>query len=324
MGKLVFFKTQNVIKNSTFICMKPLQNRRAFIKTTTGILTAGLSGFGTSTKKKNLLLSFSTLGCPDWSYEKIIQFAREHDYKGIEIRGIQRELNLPKASPFITPEKIKSSKKIAKDAGISIVNLGASSALHHPAGPDRTKSIDEAKQFIDLAQALDCPYIRVFPNNLPKDQDKQKTLDLIKEGLITLGDYANASGVNVLMETHGDVVYTDDIVKIMQDVNHPRTGLVWDIINMWSVTKETPAQVYPKLKPFIRHTHIKDFKMKDSKMLYTLLGKGESPIYQAIDLLRKDEFKGYYSFEWEKLWHHEIEEPEIALASYAYTMKYLK
>ena len=304
--------------------MTPILDRRSFIKINTGLLAAGMTGFGFSAKKKELLLSFSTLGCPDWPLDKILLFAKEHQYKGIEIRGIQRELNLVKCSAFNSPERIKASKKLAKDSGISFVNLGASSALHHPPGAERTKSIDEARQFIDLAQSLGCPYIRVFPNNLPKEQEKKVTLDLIKEGLIVLGDHAKGSGVTVLMETHGDVVYAADLMYIMQDLNHPQTVLVWDIVNMWSVTKETPAEVYPKLKPFIRHTHIKDFRMKDGKMQYTLLGRGESPIYQAIDILRKDDFKGYYSFEWEKLWHPEIEEPEVALAAYASTMKYLK
>jgi hypothetical protein len=32
-------------------------------------------------------------------------------------------------------------------------------------------------------------------------------------------------------------------------------------------------------------------------------------------------YKGYYSFEWEKLWHPEIAEPELALADYPKKMK---
>ena len=302
--------------------MTPLQDRRSFIKTTTGLLTAGMSGFGFTENKKYPLLSFSTLGCPDWSFEKIVQFASENQYKGIEIRGIQRELNLVKSSAFNTPANIAASKKMLK--GISIVNLGASSNLHYPAGAERTKSIEEAKQFIDLANALDCPYIRVFPNNLPKEQEKQATLDLIKDGLRVLGDYAKGSGVTVLMETHGDVVYSADILNIMQDLNHPQTGLVWDIINMWVVTKETPVQVYPKLKPYIRHTHMKDCKMIDGKIKYTFVGRGESPIFQAIDLLRNGGYEGYYSFEWEKLWHPDLEEPEVAFKAYVSAMRYIK
>jgi sugar phosphate isomerase/epimerase len=75
------------------------------------------------------------------------------------------------------------------------------------------------------------------------------------------------------------------------------------------------------LKPFIHHTHIKDAKMVNGKEQYTLLGQGETPIFEAIELLASDNFKGYYSFEWEKLWHPEIAEPEIAFAAYSKTMQ---
>jgi len=51
------------------------------------------------------------------------------------------------------------------------------------------------------------------------------------------------------------------------------------------------------------------------------MGKGEVPIFEAIDILHKNNYSGYYSFEWEKLWHPEIDEPEIALADYPKAMK---
>jgi sugar phosphate isomerase/epimerase len=37
----------------------------------------------------------------------------------------------------------------------------------------------------------------------------------------------------------------------------------------------------------------------------------------VIAVLRAMGFAGYVSFEWEKYWHPEIEEPEIALADFA-------
>ena len=115
------------------------------------------------------------------------------------------------------------------------------------------------------------------------------------------------------METHGEVVHIADIEKIMQSASHPNVGLVWDIVNMWAVTKEPPAQAYDKLKKYIHHTHIKDLKFIDGKEQYVLLGKGDTPIFEAIDMLAKDGYKGYYSFEWEKLWHPEIEKPKSQL-----------
>jgi hypothetical protein len=36
-----------------------------------------------------------------------------------------------------------------------------------------------------------------------------------------------------------------------------------------------------------------------------------------MDSLKKANYKGYYSFEWEKKWHPEIQEPDIAFPHFA-------
>jgi sugar phosphate isomerase/epimerase len=146
-------------------------------------------------------------------------------------------------------------------------------------------------------------------------------MEWIAKGVKELAGYAKGSNVTVLLETHGELTKVADIEKLMQMASDKHNGLVWDIVNMWSVTKEDPAMVYDKLKKYIHHTHIKDLKMVDGKEEYTLLGRGEAPVFKAIDILRKNGYKGYYSFEWEKLWHPEIQEPEIALADYPVAMK---
>lgn len=271
--------------------------------------------------KPGPLLSFSTLGCPDWPFEKIISFAAENDYDGIELRGIQRELDLTKCPEFNSPEKILLTRKFVENKGLKFADLGSSAELHHADISVRKKNLDDAKRFIDLAHQLNCPYIRVFPNKLPKEQERNATIDIITNSLVELGNHAKGSGVTVLMESHGDLVYTNDLKKIMESCDHTNTGMIWDIVNMWSITKEAPAEVYAQLKKYIRHTHIKDLKMIDNKEQYTLLGKGEAPVFEAIDILRRGKYKGYYSFEWEKLWHPEIDEPEIAIAYYAKVMK---
>lgn len=141
-------------------------------------------------------------------------------------------------------------------------------------------------------------------------------MEWMSKGLLELGDYAKGSGASVLMETHGDLVRAEDVLAVMQAAKHPNTGLVWDVTNMWIMTGEVPVEVYNQLKPYIRHTHIKDARRNNNAIEYKLLGEGEVPIFEAIDILQKDGYEGYYSFEWEKLWHPEIAEPEIALADY--------
>jgi sugar phosphate isomerase/epimerase len=296
--------------------------RRKFLQYSSGLFALGLTDVEMFAKKKTPLLSFSTLGCPDWSLEQILAFAREHKFAGIEIRGIQRELDLTKSKHFNTPTAISETRTLLKDKNIRIVGLGSSAAMHHSAAADREKSFDEARRFIDLASKVDCPYVRVLPDKLPKEGDKTGTLKLITEGLLAMADHCKGSGVSVLMETHGDVVRVDDIETVMKGVgSHPNAGLVWDISNMWTITKETPAEVYPRLKKWIRHTHLKDLKEVEGKDQYTLLSMGEVPVFEAVDLLTKGGYKGFYSFEWEKLWHPEIEEPDVAIAQYSSKMR---
>ena len=296
-----------------------LSSRRDFLQTSAAAAALLLVGSQFEFKKKKRLLSFSTLGCPDWNFRKIVEFAVQHKYSGIEMRGLQRQMDLSKCSEF-SSENRAATLALMKEKGLQFVNLGSSATLHFAEGAERQKNIDEGKRFIDLASQINCPYIRVFPNNFPKEQDKTATIDLIIKGLLELGDYAKEANVTVLMETHGDVVKSEDLEVIMRSSEHPNVGLVWDACNMWMVTKEAPAVVYQKLKKYIRHTHIKDLTMVDGKAQYRLLGKGESPIFEVISLLKKDGYKGFYSFEWEKLWHPEIDEPEVALADYSKVM----
>lgn len=294
-------------------------SRRKFLEATTLLMATPFVPNFFNVKNNKPLLAFSTLGCPEWNFKKITDFAMQHNYKGIELRGLLRQMDLTKCPEF-SEKNISETLDIMKDKNLAFVDLGSSTSLHIADSEERKKNLDEAKSFIDLAQKINCPHVRVFPNNLPKNQDKNATLDLITNGLLELGDYAKGSNVSVLMETHGDVVWAGDIEKIMQVAFNEHTGLVWDVTNMWSITKEPPEEVYQKLKKYIRHTHIKDLKMIDGKEHYVLLGQGEVPIFTAIDALREGGYKGYYSFEWEKLWHPEIGEPEIAFAQYSKVM----
>ena len=96
--------------------------------------------------------------------------------------------------------------------------------------------------------------------------------------------------------------------------------MICDVVNMWTITKESPVDAYKVLYPYIKHTHIKNAKIIADKIQYVLLNNGEVPIFSAIDALAAGGYTGYFSFEWEKLWHPEIGEPDIALADYPKAM----
>lgn len=295
-------------------------SRRDFLLQTVSLFAIPVIRNFSGSQMNQLHLSFSTLGCPDWDLMRIMDFASEHGYSGIELRGLQREMDLTKCKAF-NNENRKDTLNRMKDKNLVFINLGSSAAMHHTDLNDRKRQMDDGRRFIDLAQQINCPYVRIFPDKFPPDREKNATMDLIIKGLVELGDHAKGSGVTVLMETHGDVVKSDDIEKIMNSADHQQVGIVWDFTNMWTITGEAPSGVYKKLKKYIRHTHIKDAKKMDGKLQYTLLGQGDVPVSEAIHALLQGGYKGYYSFEWEKLWHPELAEPETALADYPVAIK---
>jgi sugar phosphate isomerase/epimerase len=298
--------------------MEQSTNRRQFLlNSSLGLAGLALTPWDLAFKKVKPKLAFSTLGCPKWDWDTILKYASTSGYEGVEIRCIQDKLDLPNLPIFNSPEAIALSLRKAKDLGIKIVDLGSSTALHTMDPVKRKTQMDDARKFIDLAAKLECPFIRVYPNEFPKGQDRNKTIDLIIGGLKELGEYCQGSKVTVLMETHGQVVSMDLLHQIMSQADHPHVGLIWDVFNMWSITKESPTAVYQKLRPYIKHTHIKDAIVKaDGTHEFVLLGKGNTTIAEAVALLVDQNFKGYYSFEWEKLWHPEIGDPEIAIPDY--------
>jgi len=296
-------------------------NRREFLQSAALLLATGMAASAFDVKKRKPSLSFSTLGCPDWTFAQIVDFAVQQGYTGIEVRGILRQLDLTQCNEFSSPANIAATMKIMKEKGLKFVDLGSSATLHFSDPVERKKNLDDGRRFIDLADAVNCPFVRVFPNIFPKEKTKEETIDLMVKGLLELGEYAKPTAVKVLIESHGELVKTDDLERVMQAAAHPNVGMIWDVTNMWTATKESPVQAYERLKDYIHHTHIKDAKLVDGKIQYAFLGKGEVPIFQAIDALSKGGYKGYYSFEWEKLWHPEIEAPELAIADYANTMR---
>jgi len=295
--------------------------RRHFLQSSFILASSAILPVNLRAAKKKALLSFSTLGCPDWDFKQVMDFAAAHDYQGIELRGIKRQMDLPLCDEFKTSESRKTTLRMMKDKGLRFVDLGSSANMHFPEGAERTKNLDESKRFIDLANEIECPFIRVFPNDFAKGQEKNATMDLMAANLLTLAQYAAGGHVSVLIESHGDLVHSDDLEKVLKAAEHKHAGMIWDVVNMWSITKEPVAQVYERLKKYIRHTHIKDAKVSGTEVNYVFMGKGDVPIFEAIDLLAKGGYQGYYSFEWEKLWHPELSAPELALADYSVVVR---
>ncbi len=280
------------------------------------------SSVGAAAKTKQLPLAFSTLGCPAWDWRRILDEAAKSGYAALELRGLQAEMDLSKAAQF-TGAKLKESLLDLAALNLKISDLGASANMHEPDAKKRAIQIEEAKRFIDLAAQLKAPYVRVFPNALVKGEEKAVTVARIVTGLRELGDHAKGSGVQVIVESHGEFTNAPLLSEIIVGAKHPNVAFLWDAHHT-CVAGEKPEMTWQALKKYVRHTHLKDSVAEASHRggrRYVLTGKGSVPVRETVNVLVRGGYKGYYCLEWEKRWHADLEEPEVAFPHYAQTMR---
>ena len=271
-------------------------------------------------KKRPLPLAFSTLGCPRWDWRTILDQAAKSGYAAIELRGLQGEMDLTKRPEFGGARLAQSLKDLAA-LDLRISDLGASTRLHEDDAAKRTIQLDEVKRFIDLAHHLRAPYVRVFGDKIVPGRPKQASVERVIAGLRELGRHAQGSGVAVLIESHGDFTDSATLGEILRGAEMPTTGLLWDAHHTFVAGKETPSFTYAQLGKYVRHTHLKDSKPNGKDVAYVLTGQGTVPVAEIVRTLVSNKYQGYYSFEWEKMWHPEIEEPEVAIPHFAETMR---
>ena len=189
-----------------------------------------------------------------------------------------------------------------------------------------------------MASELGASFVRVFGDTLPAGADvdeRERAIERIAKCLQRLGEYAGETGPRVLIETHGDFADSAVVEQTMALVNSPAVGVLWDTHHPWRFCAEELSATFDRLRPWIRHTHWKDSVIRprhdDDEVVskaaheahalmsghrhadYVLFGGGEFPALECMRLLRQSAYDGWFSLEWEKMWHPEIEDPEIAL-----------
>jgi sugar phosphate isomerase/epimerase len=265
-------------------------------------------------------IAFSTLGCPQWSFKAILESATANGYVGLELRGITGEMDLTRV-PELSGARLAETKQELASRGLVVTDLGSSAEMHEKDPVAREKQLDEGRRFIDLAHAMGVPYVRMFGNNLPPDEPREEVLKRIVDGFQQMSGQAHAAGVTVLIESHGDFTHSADLETILTRVGSPAFALLWDAHHTFVSAKEPPEETWSRLGRYVRHTHLKDSVPQGADRRYVLTGTGQVPVKRQVSVLALGGYKGYYCFEWEKKWHPEIEEPEIAFPQYARTMR---
>ncbi len=264
--------------------------------------------------------AFSTLACPNWSFEEIIATAKDFGFDGIELRGIQQEIFVPKTKPF-QPEALPETKKRLKALNLSIPMLASECVL----ASATEETLEDIKAYIQLAKAAEVPYVRVLAEPYANPSPELKTdLQRVKELLIDLGAEAKANQVKLLVETNGVLADSKVMAGFMESIAGEGLGVLWDVHHPFRYFNEDITETYERLKPYICYLHTKDSVLEGGQLVYKLMGQGDIPNEKLIELLCGEGYEGYISLEWVKRWNQQMEAPGIVFPHFISYMNRIK
>ena len=266
-------------------------------------------------------LAFTTLGCPDWSFPKILDEAQRMGFSGIEIRGLEGKM-LAEEMPQFFPDNREATLESLKLHNLKIIGFGSS--VKFDAADEFDNAIAEGKRAIDVCGFMGIPAIRIFGNQILPGETEAGLLSRIAMGAQILAEYGEGKGVRILLETHGDINTLERVKSIHDNVASKNFWHLWDIGNTDATYGDNFMEFFRPMKDRISHLHIKDFirgtKGDEKTCKHCRIGHGQVPIKAIVRQLEEDGYSGYYTLEWEKKWHPELPEPEIAFPEFVNLM----
>lgn len=215
-----------------------------------------------------------------------VRVCRANGVKFVELRGAYGKNVLDFDQEMRRAIKVKLS-----EGGMGVVSIGS---------PIGKVAIDKPweehfarfKIAVESALFFNSPLIRVFSYYPPGGEGKgdiaphrdevisrfQKKLDYIKDLPVTLV-HENEKGI------YGDI--GSRCVDLMQSINHPKLRFAFDFANFVQCGQD-PLAIWPQLKPFTTHIHIKDAVKGTGKVVPAGQGDG-----QLLPIL-KDAFASGY------------------------------
>ena len=202
-----------------------------------------------------------------------------------------------------SPEYLRHLKHRAFRLGLDISGTAVGNDFCHPPGEQRTREIDHVKRWVDYAEILGAPVIRIFSGSAREGQTTKEGHDLAVAGMEECCDYAGRHGVFLALENHGGLTTTvEGILALVRDVKSEWFGVNLDSGNFYS---SDPYADMEKLAPYALNVQVK-VSVRPNRG-----PKQSSDFGRLARILRDSGYRGYIVLEYE-----EAEDPRTACPRY--------
>jgi len=252
-------------------------------------------------------LGFSSLAAIDRPLADLAAMLARAGYDGIELRGKDRR----HVDAAMSAAERKEVVRILADAGLEAAAVTSYMVVAEDSA-DAAAAGAVLRSYLDLARDLGSPMLRVFGGRVAEGENRADIERRMADLLLSVADEAQARGVCICLETHDSFTRAAAVARVLALADQHAVAALWDVLNQFQ-TGEPPLEALRLLWPRIGYLHVKDgFTLSDGRHQLCLLGAGELPVRAILAALKQRGFGGYLVVEWEKAWHPELADADIA------------
>jgi len=245
--------------------MKDELSRRQFIQRTVGAglaLTAFSAIPGISCKaSKGMKFGLVTYQWgKDWDLPTLIAYCEKAGYPGVELRTQHAH----KVETNLTAAQRAEVKKRFADSSVICIGYGSNFEFHSPDPLILRQNIEQTKEYIRLCKDIGASGIKVKPNTLPEEVEREKTIAQIAASLNEVGKFAQDFGQLIRVECHGSITQEiPNMRAIFEQVTGKNVKMCWNS-NETDINAPGLEANFNSIKQWIGDTtHVRDLQVND-------------------------------------------------------------
>lgn len=219
----------------------------------------------------------------EWELDELIEKCLDLGFEGVEFRN-QRE-HAHGVEIDLSAAQREEVRKRFEDAGLAICGLSTGIAFDAIDADELAACMTEARAHLDLAADLGAGGVKVYGNKAHEDEgvSRDDTIKQIGASLAELSEYAEALGVQVRFEMHGDFTSAEDCNRIMElSGAGPGICLIYNCNNAADVDESGSIETsYRAVAQHVGHVHLHD------------LADPAFPYLELVRLLTADGYDGW-------------------------------
>jgi L-ribulose-5-phosphate 3-epimerase len=219
-----------------------------------------------------------------YTFDQALEGLAEAGYRGVELASV------PGATEFVDVHGDPAEVRAKLDRlDLEAVSISGHSDLTTAAG------LEHGLAVVEWARRYGLPIVNTAVGGHAHVEESEAAF-LANIG--PLADAAQAAGVVVALEIHGDLMASGErSLPLLERIGHPAVKVNYDTANVEYYSGVRAEDDLPAIAEQVAHVHLKDMRGAQGEWDFPAIGEGHVDFGRVIEILRGAGYEGPYSVE---------------------------